>query len=239
MNHSSLLEIFLNKLRSIIFDLDDTLYPEEEFVQSGFRTVAKWANQTLSIPRDEGLQLLLDFYHIGVRGDTFNQWLAHYGYNDLSLVRSAIELYRNHVPELHLFPEVPDLISALRAKYLLGIVSDGALKTQQNKIEVLGLKNIFHAIVLSDEWGREFWKPNTKPFVVALEKLGVNPEDAIYVGDNPLKDFLGGRRLGIKTVWVRRGHGEYAKQEPPTPEYASDYCIRSLTELRDIIQIYT
>jgi putative hydrolase of the HAD superfamily len=237
MNHSSLLEIFLNKLRSIIFDLDDTLYPEEEFVQSGFRTVAKWANQTLSIPREEGLQLLLDFYHIGVRGDTFNQWLSYYGYYDQSLIRSAVDIYRNHFPTLRFFPEVPNLLSVLRAKYLLGIISDGALKMQQNKIEALALKNIFHVIVLSDEWGREFWKPNTKPFIAALEKLGVNPVDALYVGDNPLKDFLGARRLGIKTVWIRRGQGEYAAQEPPTPEYASDYCIQSLTELRDIIQI--
>ena len=237
MNHSSLQEIFLNKLRSKLFDLDDTLYPEEEYVRSGFRVTAEWASQTLSIPREEGLQRLLGLYHNGVRGDTFNRWLAHYGYFDQSLIRSAVELYRNHVPELHLFPEVPDLLSTLRAKYLLGIVSDGALKMQQNKVEALDLKNIFHAIVLSDEWGREFWKPNTKPFVVALEKLGVNPDDALYVGDNPLKDFLGARRLGIKTVWVRRGHGEYAKQEPPTPEHASDYCIHSLKELLDIIQI--
>ena len=237
MNHSSLQETFLNKLRSILFDLDDTLYPEEEYVRSGFRTVALWANQTLSIPREEGLQLLLDFYHRGVRGDTFNQWLAHYGHDDHSLVRSAIEIYRNHVPELHLFPEVPDLLSALRGKYLLGIVSDGALKMQQNKVEALALKNIFHAIVLSDEWGRDFWKPNTKPFAAALERLGVNPENALYVGDNPLKDFLGARRLGIKTVWVHRGQGEYANQEPPTPEHASDYCIHSLTELRNLIQL--
>ena len=237
MTRSSSQEIILKKLLSIIFDLDDTLYPEEVYVQSGFRTVAKWANKTLSIPREEGLQLLLDFYHSGVRGDTFNQWLAHYGYLDQSLIRSAIEIYRNHVPELHLFPEVPELLTAIRTKYLLGIVSDGALKMQQNKIEALALKNIFHVIVLSDEWGREFWKPNTKPFTAALEKLGVNPDDALYVGDNPLKDFLGARRLGMKTVWVRRTTGEYAKQEPPTSEHASDYCIHSLTELRDIIQI--
>jgi putative hydrolase of the HAD superfamily len=237
MNHFSLPEIFLNKLRSIIFDLDDTLYPEEEFVQSGFRAVALWANKLLSIPLEEGLQVLLNLYHCGVRGDTFNQWLAHYGYRDQSLIRSAIEIYRNHFPDLHLFPEVPELLSAIRKKYLLGIISDGALQTQQNKVDALGLKDIFHVIVLSDEWGREFWKPNTKPFVVALEKLGVNPGDALYVGDNPLKDFLGARRLGIKTVWVRHKNGEYGKQEPPTPEHAPDYSIHSLTDLWGIIQV--
>jgi putative hydrolase of the HAD superfamily len=225
----------LKKLLSILFDLDDTLYPEEEYVRSGFRTIALWANRELSIPSEEGLQRLLDYYERGVRGDTFNQWLAHYGYHDQSLIRTAIELYRNHIPELRLFPDVPDLLSELRAKYSLGIVSDGLLNMQQNKVEALGLKNIFQAIVLSDEWGREFWKPNTKPFVAALERLGVNPDEAIYVGDNPLKDFLGARRLGMKTVWIRRATGEYAKQEPPTPEHASDYCIHSFTELRDIV----
>jgi putative hydrolase of the HAD superfamily len=227
----------LKKMLSILFDLDDTLYPEEDYVRSGFRIVATWANKELSIPYEEGLQRLLDYYERGVRGDTFNRWLADYGYHDQSLIRSAIEIYRNHIPELRLFPEVPGLLSELRAKYSLGIVSDGALKMQQNKVEALALKNIFQVIVLSDEWGREFWKPNTKPFVAALEKLGVNPDDALYVGDNPLKDFLGARRLGMKTVWIRRTTGEYAKQEPPTPEHTSDYCIHSLTELRDIVQI--
>jgi len=236
MIRSSSQETLLKKLLSILFDLDDTLYPEEEYVRSGFRNVALWANRELSIPTEEGLQRLLAFYERGVRGDTFNQWLAQYGYHDQSLVHSAIEIYRNHFPEIRLFPEVPELLSALRSKYLLGIVSDGALKMQQNKVEALDLKTIFQTIVLSDEWGREFWKPNTKPFVAALERLGVNPDDALYVGDNPLKDFLGARRLGMKTVWIRRTTGEYAKQEPPTPEHASDYCIHSLTELRNLIQ---
>jgi putative hydrolase of the HAD superfamily len=223
------------KFRAVIFDLDDTLYRENDFVLSGFRAVGKWALQTLSIPEEDGLAYLSYLHSQGIRGNTLNRWLAYYGHLDPVLLNDAIEVYRNHVPKIRLFPEAAVLLPRLREEFLLGIVSDGALRSQQNKIIALGLNDMIDAVVLSDVWGRDFWKPSTRPFLEVLQILGVDSSEAIYIGDNPVKDFLGARRSGIATAWVRRASGEYRHEEPPTPEHRADWCIPSLDDVWRIL----
>jgi FMN phosphatase YigB (HAD superfamily) len=96
-------------------------------------------------------------------------------------------------------------------------VSDGHLAVQERKLAALGLAGYFDAIVWSDEWGRGAWNPSPRPFEVVLARLGVDAARAIYVADNVTKDFLGARRWGMATIWVRRPGGEYASRDPPHP----------------------
>ena len=88
--------------------------------------------------------------------------------------------------------------------------------------------------MVSDELGTEFWKPSVEPYLRVLELLGVAPARAVYVGDNPAKDFLGARRAGMRSIrWRRRG-GLHARAEPVGPESAADWettTIRGLERL--------
>jgi putative hydrolase of the HAD superfamily len=218
--------------RAIVFDLDDTLYPERDYVLSGFRAVAAWSDPNLGIPAEQGfaeMQALLDQ---GVRSEVFNRWLEGHGLLDNGRVARLVALYRQHEPKISLFPEVTSLLSSLQNQYYLGLVTDGYWEVQQRKLAALNLAGYFDAIVFADEWGRGAWKPSPVPFYAVLERLGhLSPTQSVYVADNPAKDFLGARRVGMATVWVRRPTGFYANQEPADLEHHPDICVTSLDEL--------
>ena len=217
--------------RAIVFDLDDTLYPERTYVLSGFRAVAAWAEEHLSIPQHHSFDELRRLFDEGVRGDTFNRWLENHEINPEGWVPQMVQVYREHNPHIAPYPEVPDLLQRLRPRYRLGLVSDGYTEVQRRKLGALGLTPSFDVLVFSDEWGREAWKPNSWPFEIVLERLGVTGSEAVYVADNPSKDFLGAREVGMWTVRIRHQDGLYNHLEPPSPEHAPNVEIETLNDL--------
>lgn len=226
----------MNKWQAVIFDLDDTLYPERDYVTSGFRAVAEWAEAQLSIPTGQGWAELRAYFEAGIRGDTFNRWLIQHNLDPEPLVPQLIKVYREHQPQIAPFPEVPELLARLRCACRIGLISDGYLEVQQRKITALALAPYFNAIVFSDEWGRTAWKPSPQPFKVALKRLQVVAAQSVYVADNPVKDFLGARAAGLKTVQVLRSDGEYAARLPPSVEHAPDRVIATLEELESTLK---
>jgi putative hydrolase of the HAD superfamily len=222
----------LRRWRAIAFDLDDTLYPEPDFVASGFRAVAKWAEQVLGIDSAMGLAELQSLYDRGPKGHTFDAWLAMHNLDIGNWVREAVRVYREHDPAIKPFPEVAPLLSSFKGRYLLGLVSDGYLDVQRRKLRALGLAEWFDVTVFSDEWGREAWKPSPCAFQILLERFGHLPgEEAVYVGDNPAKDFLAARKAGMTSVHVRRPQGVYAAVVPLSADYRADWVISELNEL--------
>ena len=223
-------------LRAVIFDLDDTLYPERSFVLSGFRAVAMWAEERLGIPADQAFNELRQLFEDGIRGDTFNRWLDSHGFQPEDWAPQMVRIYREHYPKIEPYPEVPGLLQRLRLRYRLGLVSDGYVEVQKRKLAALGLASFFDVLVFSDEWGREAWKPNSKPFEIALERLKVPGFEVVYVADNPTKDFFGARQVGMWTVRVRHPDGLYSHLEPPSSEHAPDVEIGTLNGLEAILQ---
>jgi len=219
--------------QAIVFDLDDTLYPERDYVLSGFKAVAGWAELNLGIPSACGLRELTSLFEEGVRGDTFNLWLARRGLAPAAIVPDLLRVYREHEPELSAFAEVESVMSGLGGRYRLGLVSDGYLGVQQRKWKALGLEGYFDAVVFSDELGREHWKPSPRPFEAVLERLGAEACAAVYVADNPAKDFYGARALGMFTVRVRRPGGEYSSLDPEAPMHAPHVTLNCLTGLEE------
>jgi putative hydrolase of the HAD superfamily len=100
----------------------------------------------------------------------------------------------------------------------------------------LGLAAQFDAVVFSDAWGRDAWKPNALPFNVVFERLETTGSRAMYVGDNPDKDFIGARRVGMWTVRVRHPLGLHARVEPVSSDHAPDVEIEDITALKQIVR---
>jgi len=227
----------VKECKAVVFDLDDTLYPERDYVMSGFRAVAAWSKLHLGNPAEVGFFELRVLFEKGVRGDTFNRWLAARGIVDDSLVAQLVQVYREHDPTIAPFPEVPGVLESLRREYLLGIVSDGYLAVQQRKLAALRLAPYFDAIIFSDEWGREAWKPNPRPFREVLDRLGgIAPEEAVYVADNPDKDFLGARGVGLTTIQICRPNALNSHREPLTEQHRFHVAIQSLNELETALK---
>ena len=223
-----------NKWRAIIFDLDDTLYPERDYVLSGFRAIAAWLEKEKKVSSSESYSELKSLFDAGVRGDTFNQWLRGKRLSD-ELVPSLVRVYREHTPVLTPFEGAEEVLTSLQKTYRLALLSDGYLEVQKAKLKALGLERFFEVVVFSDQWGREHWKPSVRPFKTAAELLHLEPSEMVYVADNPVKDFLGARQVGIFTVRLRREGSEYAHLEPQDADYAPDAVLSSFDALRNLL----
>jgi putative hydrolase of the HAD superfamily len=227
-------KVSTTKWQAIVFDLDDTLYSERDYVLSGFQAIAAWAETSSRIPASEAFQELKSLFDRGVRGDTFDRWLRQRKLPP-DLVSTLVSTYRQHSPAIKPDPDAREVLEALQKQYRLALVSDGYLEVQKAKLTALGLERFFEAIVFSDELGRDHWKPSQLPFTTAAKLLRLQPAEMLYVADNPVKDFLGARQLGMFTVRLQRDGGEYAALEPAGAEYAPDLTISSLRELQTFL----
>lgn len=217
--------------RAIIFDLDDTLYPEEEYVLSGLRAVSRWVESALGVPRDETLEAFKKLRATGHVRDTFDEWAKTFGLLPV-WGEELTEVYRSHRPVLRLFPGIKALVETFPARVRLGVVTDGFLRPQVAKVCALGAVEWCDAVVYSEALGRHSWKPSPAPFRHVTELLDVPPSSAIYVGDNPTKDFKGARSLGLSTIWGRHSNGQYTRLEAPDVTHAADVVCSSIEELK-------
>ena len=219
------------KWKAVVFDLDDTLYPERDYVMSGFRSVAQWVEAQLGIAAAQCKTELASLFNAGVRGKIFNYWLVAHGLSEDEYVPQLVQVYLEHEPVLSPFDGIAELLQALRWHVKLGLVSDGYLAVQQRKLAALRLEPYFSAIVFSDQWGREFWKPHVRPFQAVLNHLQVDGSSATYVADNPRKDFFGARMVGMGTIRLRLPIGEYAALEPMTAQEEPNVTLTSIAAL--------
>lgn len=226
------------RLRVIIFDLDDTLYPEREYVRSGFRAVAAWVEGRLGLRAGEAFDGLEALFGAGVRGDTFNRWLADRDVSDDGVVAEMVEVYRGHFPSITPYHGVPELLSRLRADHKLGLLSDGDGGVQRRKLEVLGLVDAFDTVLFSDTLGRGSRKPSPRPYEAVLVALGVTGPESVYVSDNPTKDFLGARLAGLSSIRLRMPGGIYAGLEPESPDHAPDLERSNLVGLEEALRSF-
>ena len=213
----------------LAFDLDDTLYPEEEFVFSGFEAVADAHRAVTGIYT--AARRLREIYRAGNRTRTFNQLLDELGvFNPEPKVRAMLRTYRGHVPRIQLYPDAEACLRRWASKVSLAVISDGYLQTQQNKVDALRLADLVPLIVLTDQWGREAWKPDARGFREVQTRLGVGGEQCVYIGDNPAKDFVAPNRLRWRSVQLHRESGVYA--DVAAPEGGEpQHVIRHLDEL--------
>lgn len=217
----------------LVFDLDDTLFFEQQYVLSGFRAVDHYlcGNRQLSGFFDIASAL----YQSGERGTIFNQYLEAKGLkHDKNFIFNLVNVYRSHEPQLTLFADAAWALSHFSKSHRLGLITDGYYITQKNKIKALGLADRFEAIVITDEWGSEYWKPHHRSYLVAQEKFGTAGADCIYVGDNPKKDFVTAKKMGWLTIQVNRKGGEY-EQVAVDKEFQADFEIQSLYGLENLL----
>src|SRR5579859_4377108 len=149
----------------VVFDLDDTLYLERDFVCSGFRAVDEWCAANLGITgvREHAEALFI----AGERKQIFDMTLARLGVNGdarvvSQMVSQIVRVYREHVPAITLLPDSIECLKRLDGRIWLCLLTDGRPITQWNKIDVLGLRSRFEVIVVTGEWGEEFFKPHPR-----------------------------------------------------------------------------
>lgn len=209
----------------VVFDLDDTLYKEVDYVCSGLMAVAHHLG-------DDSLLALM----LKARSKGMNAFEAVKEQRSDAEIDKMIEIYRNHKPQISLSRDTTLTLDYLHSKYTLALVTDGRSVGQRNKIEALALERYFapEDIIISEEFGSD--KHSAANFK-AIEKNHPGAESYFYIGDNPEKDFYQPNLLGWHTIMLEDvNHVNIHRQDnAPSIDHMAQYAIESLSDAIAII----
>ncbi len=198
----------------MVFDLDDTLYPERQFALSGLRAVAAAFADVLG-PIESAVTDMTRLFDSAHRCRVFDQLLLDRGAPvDAALVQRMIACYRGHTPILSLHDDARRALTRLSSVARLALISDGPSATQRAKIDALAIRPTLEHILLTDELGEGAGKPSPLAFEQAMALFAARPAQCAYVADNPAKDFVAPNRLGWTSVRVLRPDGIYVNTAP-------------------------
>ncbi len=253
-------------LKAVLFDLDDTLMPDEsaadEAIVATAQVAKQWHNITPGDLRNSVRRIARALFRahpvvapyngnfdvsswsalsarFAGEDEEMNQlsmWAPEYRYEVWSgaLAESGITdpLLADTLSCVYMaerraryqpFPDALRVLQELGQTFRLGLVTNGPCDLQCDKLDVSGLRDCFGAVAVSREVGIP--KPDPRIFAIALERLGVTPAEAIFVGDTPKTDIAGAHAAGMRAVWLNRGNS-------PSPDGVNpEATIGSLAEL--------
>ncbi len=183
----------------LVLDLDDTIYPEQDFVMSGFNYLV-----CLYSKKNNHNELTLKVFDKWLEGADAIKYLFELVEINDPPISEALNLYRSHFPNITLSDSTSKFFKLIdELKINLGLVTDGRSITQRNKLKALGIENKFKKIVISEEFGSE--KPSLRNFEVFLNDY---PNSKFcFIGDNPIKDFVSPDKLNWYTYCLKSsGH---------------------------------
>jgi putative hydrolase of the HAD superfamily len=217
----------------VVFDLDDTLYLERDYVRSGFAAVGRWASANLAVS-DLG-ERAWKLFEQGERIATFQAVMSKLGIEERpDLLEQMLQIYRTHDPDITLLPDSLACLAALRDKALLALITDGMPERQRSKCAKLGIIPWLDHVICTGDWREQFHKPHPRAFESMQMRFGSADCHYIYVADNPMKDFIAPLALGWNAVRVRRPDGLHFSAEPLKGQGAH-FEVANLCELVDLI----
>ena len=221
------------RIRAIVFDLDNTLTDFmkmkeaaihaaiEGMIDAGFRLPREQLRARVdAIYQEQGLEFQRVFDELLQR---------EFGEVDPKILAAGIVGYRRaRESALVLYPHAQlVLFELIKRGIRLGVVSDAPRLQVWMRLCSLGLQHVFDAVVTFDDTGER--KPAAAPFREVLRRLGVEPGESMMIGDWAERDVVGGKSLGMTTVFAR--YGDWFD----TQVSGADHDIDDLLELIGIV----
>ncbi|MFC5476412.1 HAD family hydrolase [Paraherbaspirillum soli] len=197
-------------IKAVLFDLDDTLWPIVPVIQRAEQLLYDWLQQhapavprqfTIEDLRQQRLELsasnpVFKFDLWKLRHAALCEAFSSVG-EDVGKVDAAMEIFSEARHAVTPFEDVQPVLTRLRQRVLLGSVSNGFAD-----LDKIGLAQHFHASIAAHSFG--CGKPDPAIFHAACAALNVTPEQAVFVGDDPLLDVVGAQQAGLRAVWINR-----------------------------------
>lgn len=222
-------------LKAILFDLDNTLLDFSGFKRESALAAAKAIRKTgVALTEKELYARIFKVYdEKGIEYQrTFGDVLYGLELTQHELERArqaAVIAYTKKKYEcLKLRPKVIQVLSSLKRKYKLSIVTDAPREKAWQRLILAGLDGFFYPVVTYNDTLEH--KPSLKPFELALHLLKVKPDEVLFVGDNPERDIIGAKKAGLNTCLAKYGCLEYSEETN-----VADYTIERFEDIMKVI----
>ena len=214
--------------KAVLFDLDDTLYDHLQSARQGLIALSRRHPALLEVPipvLEERYSQALEQLHLQMLSGDLTQTEARtrrmqqfFGSFQISLTDEVAlaehELFRYDSDQAFEFVQgAEEILRRLRELEMrMAIVTNNLVSEQINKLKQLGIEGYFDVVAISEEIGVS--KPDPEIFMITLERLGLQANDVVMVGDSLKSDILGAQAVGIRTVWLNR-HSDSPAHLPP------------------------
>lgn len=194
-------------VRAVIFDIDDTLYLEKDYIYDGFSYLSNYL-QGKGIPAT--VDDFMQFFTTNA-SDAIANYLQSLHVYSKELHSTLLQMYRERIPNIKAIPGVEALLQYLHQKNIpLGIISDGTPMAQNNKLLGLNVRHYFDFVVFSDALGGPHCrKPCDVGFRYIQKQMQIPFPNLLYIGDNADKDFYPVEHLGMQGIQYRNPNGVY------------------------------
>lgn len=232
-------------IEAVIFDLDNTL---TDFIKAKDDAIRAAIDAMIDVglplsPEDAHRRIYAIYQREGIEDQrVFDRFLeAEMGGVDPRTLAAAVLAYRRaRDGSLVLYPHAKMVLNQLlRRGYRLAVVSDAPRFEAWLRLVRLGLHHHFDHVFTHEDTGAR--KPDPAPFRLAMRELGVQPRQAVMIGDWPTRDIRGARELGLHTVWARYGDKAPPYKDPALAASESaagaeaEYIIDDLAQLLDVL----
>lgn len=209
------------KSKYIIFDLDDTLAYEINYLKSAYNEIAIFLDKNNSNTLYNEM-----IFHYEKGENVFDNLLKKFPTTKLE---ELLKMYRHHFPKISLNKGAKEIFEICKKKnYSLGLITDGRSVTQRNKLRALEIEDVFDKIVISEEFGST--KPSEANFKSFMSD-GIN--EYFYIADNPKKDFITPNALGWTSICLRdKGFNIHGQNFNLPQEYLPQNIIQVLSEIK-------
>ena len=218
-------------IRCVAFDLDDTLWDCRPVIEQAEREFYIWLKQ--NYPRipdtytakelvEKRVSYMQNYPELHYNLTRLRKnWLAalasEHGYND-DMVEPGFDVFWQARNAVTFFEGTLEILQTLSNKFIMGVISNG-----NASVDHIGVGHLFQFVHSAAEAGVA--KPHPAIFQQALAKVGIDPSEAVYVGDDPVRDVQGAAKAGWRTVWFNPRGLAWPRGLPP------DAVVTHLNEL--------
>jgi len=222
------------KVNVIVFDMDDTLYDEINYVKSAFISVSEFFSKEYDINQTDFFNKLLKELEENGRGKVFDEVFIEYGIYSKANIKKALNIYRTHIPNIILRDDAKEILEYFKIlKFPIYLVTDGNKIVQRKKVNALKLDDYCKKIMITHNYGIKYSKPSTYCFEKIAFLENNNFEKIVYIGDNVNKDFVNIKKIGFKTIRFKNGMFKDIKKDE---KYQADINIDNLLVLKSLIE---
>ena len=220
-------------IKGVVFDLDNTLLDFMKMKEFAVKAAIKGMIEAgLKVNEDKSYIEINSIYEeFGWENQkVFDVFLEKtIGHVDNKFLAAGIVAYRRaREANLMAYPNVNKTLLALsKSGIKLGVVSDAPSREAWMRIYYLNLYHYFDVVITFDDSGER--KPSPIPFQLALDGMGLRPEETIMIGDWPERDVVGAQQIGMKTAFARYG------DTFGTVNSGADWDLNDIYQLVDII----
>lgn len=203
--------IHFNNIATVVFDLDDTLCDQKQWIWRKLQALHVECKHFLP-DTQTFLISAMRIIEEGNRSHPFDALAIEFGLKAANILE-MIERYRIIVPEGTLYPDVlPTLYELKKRGYSLAMLTDNPPDSQRQKIDACGLGNWLDAVIFSRDIGEE--KPSQQAFHAVAAKLNLPTQKLLMVGDNLYRDILGATASGYGGAFFLRRGGALLNNDP-------------------------